>query len=132
MTSISMALNGYGYKVDGKGSDPGVLNQWLVHNYGYECAGGDCNNLVLQQIHKLNATILYKGEPTSTSLGLNGTLQLMKEGNVLIAHVRNRTHFVLVDGYDDGKKEFSVLDPFYDSPFYSFANISDFIVYEMF
>lgn len=131
MTSISMALNGYGYKVEGKESDPGALNQWLVNNYGYECAGGDCNNLVLQQVQKLNASILYKGEPTASTLGLDGALFLIKEGNVLIAHVRNRTHFVLVDGYDDERQAFSVLDPFYDTSYYSFANISDFIVYEM-
>lgn len=131
MTSISMALRGYGYKVSGRGSDPGTLNQWLVNNYGYECAGGDCNNLVLQQVCKLNSTILYKGELATSALGLSGALQLMKEGNVLIAHVRNRTHFVLVDGYDDVKKEFTVLDPYYDTQVYSFTSISDFIVYKM-
>lgn len=131
MTSLSMALSGYGYKVSGRGSDPGTLNQWLVNNYGYECAGGDCNNLVLQQVHKLNSTIFYKGELATSTLGLGGTLHLMKEGNVLIAHVRNRTHFVLVDDYDDVKKEFRVLDPFYATPFYNFSNISDVIVYKM-
>ena len=131
MTSVSMALSGYGYKVSGRESDPETLNQWLVNNYGYECAGGDCNNLVLQQIHKLNSTISCKGELATFTLGLSGTLQLMKEGNVLIAHVRNRTHFVLVDGYDEVKKEFTVLDPFYNTSAYIFSSISDFIVYKL-
>ena len=51
--------------------------------------------------------------------------------DVLIAHVRNRTHFVLVDGYDEVKKEFAVLDPFYNTSAYIFSSISDFIVYKL-
>ena len=51
--------------------------------------------------------------------------------DVLIAHVRYRTHFVLVDGYDEVKKEFAVLDPFYNTSVYIFCSISDFIVYKL-
>jgi hypothetical protein len=47
MSSVSMALAGLKFQINGVNSDPASLNAWLIANAGYVCAAGDCNNLVL-------------------------------------------------------------------------------------
>lgn len=37
----------------GQASNPGTLNAWLEANNGYMCAGGDCNNLILDMPGKV-------------------------------------------------------------------------------
>ena len=130
MSSLSMALNGYGYHLDGLEPNPGTLNQWLVKNSGYACVGGDCNNLELQRVEEIHGNISYKGEPPTSKLGLQGMMDMLKDRLVLIAHVRNKTHFVLVTGYAS-VGNFTVLDPFYNATSYSFDSMSDVIVYSM-
>jgi hypothetical protein len=130
MTSLSMALSGYGYSIDGQDANPGTLNAWLVKNGGYACVDGDCNNLELQTVQKIHANITFEGEILTSRLGLDGLLLALKDNVVLIAHVRNKTHFVLITGYTSGGN-FTVLDPFYNTIIYNFADMSDVIVYGM-
>ena len=48
MSCAAMALAGAGFALPSKDPlDPGSLNAWLIHNNGYRCDAGDCNNLVL-------------------------------------------------------------------------------------
>lgn len=47
MSCVAMALNAYNVTADGDAVNPGTLNSWLKNNSGYQCLGGDCNNLVL-------------------------------------------------------------------------------------
>ena len=49
---------------------------------------------------------------------------------VLIAHVRNSSHFVLVLS-SNGEESFEVLDPFFDQDIYSYDDISDIILYSV-
>jgi len=54
------------------------------------------------------------------------------ESMVAIAHVRNRTHFVLTVGYDTADDTIVyVHDPFYHVNTYAFADIADMLVYWM-
>ena len=47
MSSLAMALAGYGYELPGGiAPNPGTLNRWLIEHDGYRCDEGDCNNLV--------------------------------------------------------------------------------------
>lgn len=44
--------------------------------------------------------------------------------------VHNRTHFVLVVGYDnDGSGTFYVNDPFYNTKLYNYSDIADILFY---
>ena len=38
-------------------SNPSSLNNWLQHNDGYVCVDGDCDNLNLPDVHKLDDRI---------------------------------------------------------------------------
>ena len=133
MSCVSMALNSYGYKVDNKPPDPGSLNQWLVENCGYECLDGNCNNLALKQVEKIDPyrTIIYHGEIFKPNFTFTSLVEMFDEGLVVIAHVRNRTHFVLLDGYRNGTQVFNVMDPFYNTSSYMYTDINDVIVYSM-
>ena len=47
MSCVAMALAGLRVFVNNTQSTPKSLNTWLKASNNYECAGGDCNNLVL-------------------------------------------------------------------------------------
>jgi hypothetical protein len=63
MSDVSMALASYGAAIAGAVPTPQTLNAWLEANNGYECADGDCNNLVLSAISRLNSSFVLLGEP---------------------------------------------------------------------
>eukprot|EP00456_Euglypha_rotunda_P020516 TRINITY_DN17900_c0_g1_i6.p1 TRINITY_DN17900_c0_g1~~TRINITY_DN17900_c0_g1_i6.p1 ORF type:complete len:140 (-),score=24.17 TRINITY_DN17900_c0_g1_i6:11-430(-) len=115
-------------------ANPGTLNQYLRTNNGYLCAGGDCNNLVLDAPDSLapkgwNITFISEEEKPDYA-----TLQsyIKSQQIVSIAHVRNNTHFVLLTGWDpDVANTFYVNDPAYSSTTYSYNDISDVILYQM-
>ena len=131
MSSLSMALNGFGYKIDSKETiDPATLNDWLVNNVGYECSAGDCNKLNLAQMHTLNSSVNFIGDFPTSKIGIDGMLRYISEELIILAHVHDRTHWVLVDTYDQ-KGEFQVLDPYYNTTRYNFTSISDILVYKM-
>ena len=133
MSCISMVLATYGYTLGGQESDPRALNAWLVDNGGYSCVDGNCNNLNLPQVEKIDVYggIKYMGEIFPPVLSRSYVVQALEEGLVVLGHVRNKTHFVLLNGALDGGSSFTVMDPFYNSTTYSYKDISDVIVYSM-
>ena len=133
MSCISMALVTYGYTLSNKLSDPGTLNTWLVENEGYSCVDGNCNNLNLPQVEKIDVygRIKYMGEIFPPTLSRSYVVQALHRGLVVLGHVRNRTHFVLLNGEIDDGDSYTVMDPFYNSTTYSYGDISDVIVYSM-
>jgi len=130
MSSLSMGLNGYDILVNGVPSTPGTLNAWLRANSGYVCAGGDCNNLVIDSPNRIAPNVTTIGEnPKPTPAQIQ---QMLGEGYIIIAHVKNNHHFVLLVGYDEGDdSEFYVNDPFFPEVSYPYANMTDCIVYQI-
>jgi hypothetical protein len=111
MSSVSMALAGLKFLISGKESNPETLNSWLMANKGYTCADGDCNNLVLAAPSWLDSGITLVGEVPPPSIP---SIQqgLLKGSFIYVAHVRNRSHFVLLTGYDPAAPDaFTVNDP---------------------
>ena len=97
-----MWLSGVGILVDGQPADPATLNAWLRANDGYVCEAGDCANLNLGVVPKLNSSLKYLGEPLTPPLA---ELQSLVQGNStarfgVLAHVRDQSHFVLLIGWD--------------------------------
>ena len=133
MSCISMALATYGYTLGSKTSDPGTLNAWLVENGGYSCVDGNCNNLNLPQVEKVDVYggIKYVGEIFPPVLSRGYVVRALEAGLVVLGHVRNKTHFVLLNGEIGGGNAYTVMDPFYNSTTYSYEDISDVIVYSM-
>jgi len=130
MTSLSMALAGFGISVDGAAANPLSLNRWLQENEGYTCLDGDCCNLVLNSVEKLSPNIRCLGEP---DVPFQGTLEkLVNAGLVLLAHVRDRSHFVLLTGVNGTNASvFNVLDPFFNVTEYHYSCIHDVIIYDV-
>jgi hypothetical protein len=112
----------------------------LLGNKGYECAGGDCNNLVLGSpaAGSLPGSQLeLVGEVTT--LTEEQIVAGLKDGShIYVAHVRNRSHFVLLTGVSEtqasnGKKHvrFVANDPFFKTDSYLFTEIADIITYKV-
>ena len=134
VSCVSMALRTYGYMLDGKAANPGTLNAWLVHNNGYSCIDGNCNNLNLAQVEKIDVYggIEYVGEIFRPALSQTYILKALNCDMVVIGHVHNRTHFVLLNGSVDAEgNTYTVMDPFFNSTTYSYEDISDAIVYKI-
>lgn len=133
MSCISMALNSFGFVIKGNTPNPGTLNAWLVDNEGYLCIDGNCNNLALPQVQKIGiyGHIKFIGEIFRPNLTRSYLRKALDSDMVVIGHVRNRTHFVLLNGSEDYDNTFTVLDPFYNSTTYSYEDIYDAIVYKM-
>lgn len=130
MTSVTMALAGLGVAINDMPAQPGRMNAWLEAHDGYMCAAGDCNNLVLDAPSKLSKELQLVGEiekPPVSEIVANLTMHDM----IYIAHVRDRTHFVLLTGWDGDAQAFTVNDPFYNSTTYSWDSIADIIIYHI-
>lgn len=127
MTSLSMVLFGLGVSVSSSAANPASLNTWLMANNGYTCMDGDCNNLVLASPEGLTGRLTLIGENPPPSISsieaglVSGTI-------AYLAHVRNRTHFVLLTGYAGGDN-FTVNDPGFTQYQYTYGDISDIIMY---
>ena len=114
MTSLSMALAGLGVQLDGAPVTPASLNRYLEAHSDYQCAAGDCNNLVLNCVHNITDRLALDGEaakPSAAKMAADTAAGTV----VYIAHVHDGGHFVLVTGYDESTDSFSVHDPFYPS-----------------
>jgi hypothetical protein len=170
MSCLAMALAGYGIVLPSSMPSlpsvptPGTLNAYLVANGGYKCAGGDCNNLVLDATNAASGgrvrlvgewggpccggsaakpslawmrQQLSNGPPRSTapSPPLLDPYKPEDRHVVLIAHVRNGTHFVLLTeaAPDDANASrlFDVHDPFFPATQYSYDDMSDILIYSV-
>eukprot|EP01127_Copromyxa_protea_P009679 TRINITY_DN2297_c0_g1_i2.p1 TRINITY_DN2297_c0_g1~~TRINITY_DN2297_c0_g1_i2.p1 ORF type:complete len:150 (-),score=37.16 TRINITY_DN2297_c0_g1_i2:63-512(-) len=126
MSCVSMALAGYNITIDGQTSNPGTLNAWLRANDGYECAGGDCCNLILDAPTRISPRIRSLGEPLVPSL--ETLVSWVKSGYITIIHVRNQHHFVLVTDFK-APDVFVVNDPGFDQTEYHYSDIHDILLY---
>ena len=137
MSSLAMVLAGARVRLPGGAgptalaANPQSLNSWLLAHKGYTCIDGDCNNLVLDAVQRLNSSIELVGELPKPPLaeihaGLdNGTI-------AWIAHIPALTHFVLLTGYDDAQPNaLAVNDAFYNATSYLYENISDILIYRI-
>jgi len=133
MSSTSMVLAGLGVTLDGELVNPGTLNKWLMDNNGYLCAAGDCNNLNLTFEEDFTNTIRYIGE---TPPGAYEQIAYDIEAGAIahLAHVNNRTHFVLLTAVaksEKGEQAFEVHDPFFNRTTYLYSDIADIIRYKI-
>lgn len=144
MSSLAMAISGYGFVLpDGKDVTPGSLNDWLIQNHGYRCMENNCNNLVLDAADALTGGFVRLigewGGPCCGGAQAKPSLDQMRQlldpaGDqhvMIIAHVRNNSHFVLLTAWNDGSKSFDVKDPGFDEVAYDFESISDVIMYSV-
>lgn len=136
MSCVAMGLNGLGVYINNTQVNPGVLNSWLEENKGYVCAGGDCNNLVLQKPSFTDlpgSPLVLVGESQKPPSGeiMEG---LANRTMIYVAHVHNSGHFVLLTSTASktaGSESFQVNDPYYNTTVYPYANISDIISYRI-
>jgi len=124
MSSLSMGLAGLGVTINGAASDPHTFNAWLEAHAGYVCMDGDCNNLVLDAVTGLDASVTLIGEQPKPSIA-RIQAGLVAGDTLFIAHVHNNSHFVLLTGFDASQPDaFTVNDPFYDTTAYPYGNIT--------
>jgi len=71
------------------------LNQFLESSHLYECAGGDCNNLVLRAPEALTGLLVLDAEMAPPPLATM-TAALDAESSLYLAHVHDKGHFVYV------------------------------------
>ena len=142
MTCLAMALTQRGFTVNqGDRPNPKNLNKYLVKNQGYHCDNGDCNNLVLSKPDEITAGHFQLvgewggeccgGSNAKPSLETMRTLLVNNSNIVIIAHVRNSSHFVLLVSSSNGEASFRVLDPFFNQDTYTYDDISDIILYSV-
>lgn len=134
MSSVSMALAGYGVQINGAVPTPQSLNNWLRKNNGYHCMDNDCCNLVLDAPTWIAPNqVRCLGE--SDQAPFLPTLRKMAEaGIVVLLHVPNPGphHFVLMTGLVPGNETaFAVNDPYYTKFQYDYTEIHDVLVYDM-
>lgn len=133
MSSVSMALNGYGVHVPANSAteaNPGTLNSWLRSHGGYV---GD-NDLDEAVVAKLDpARITYEGEYTpGTAISMASIKKMLDAKKVVIANVMDGHHFVLVVGYDESATTLYVNDPGFDRTTYSYsADVVGWRIYAM-
>jgi len=132
MSSVAMALNGQGHKIEGYiPVYPGTLNAWLKTHDGYVCIDGFCSNLKLDAPNRIGAGISFVSENQKPDIKTL-TNYVAKQSPIVIAHVVNKTHFVLVTGYDTvNTTSFYVNDPLYNRTTYDYSEMADLILYFM-
>lgn len=68
MSCLAQVLSSCGVRLPGGAgptalaANPQSLNSWLLAHKGYTCIDGDCNNLVLDAVQRLNSSIELVGE----------------------------------------------------------------------
>ena len=130
MSSTAMALAGLGVTLGGQPVNPGTFNTWLQANGGYLCAAGDCNNLNLTAPERLSARMNLIAEAQKPSY--NEIVSDIADGAVVhVAHVRNKTHFVLLLGPTPTGFTFRVNDPGFNKTSYTYDDVSDIIRFKV-
>ena len=110
------------------------MNRWLEATHNYECAGGDCNNLVLAAPgagHLPGSALEFISEapkPAASQMAAD-----LAAGTVVyIAHVRKNSHFVLLtQAADKTAKRFRANDPYFNEKSYAYTDMSDVITYKV-
>ncbi|KAJ6235297.1 hypothetical protein M0813_28739 [Anaeramoeba flamelloides] len=137
MSSVSMALNCFGIKIPTSSgmltdSNPDTLNTWLQEHQGYVCLGGDCNNLVLNAPDRIPTPphVVKYAEPYKL-ISKEEMRQHIDRKGIVIAHVRNSGHFVLLTGYETESDIFYCNDPFFSVTYYTYQEMSSQLLYYM-
>jgi hypothetical protein len=110
MSSVSMAMAGLGKTINGQGSNPGTLNQYLLTHGGYSG-----NLFVWGAVSPFDLT--YEGQPSDKSVIKNAICQ----GKVVILNVNRGGHWVLATGYDGDT--FTVNDPGFNRGTYAASEV---------
>jgi hypothetical protein len=131
MSCVASAIAAAGITINGQTVDPASLNAWLVANGGYICIDNFCSNLNLTRVDDVApGRIMWLGEPFKPSFK---ELVFAASNNILfILHVRNKSHFVALVGYDsqlDGT--LYVMDPYYSVDSYSYDDVADVLIYRI-
>eukprot|EP01094_Clydonella_sp_ATCC50884_P020043 TRINITY_DN4062_c0_g1_i1.p1 TRINITY_DN4062_c0_g1~~TRINITY_DN4062_c0_g1_i1.p1 ORF type:complete len:202 (+),score=68.54 TRINITY_DN4062_c0_g1_i1:87-692(+) len=136
MSSVSMALYGHNIPIPTNGShvdaNPGTLNTWLQQHSGYD-SSNDLIESVVPEIapRALRWVGMYIPQTTLTTSALKTWVEI--DTRVVIANVRNGTHFVLVTGFDStDKNRFYVNDPYFAVNSYEYADIVGWRIFDMF
>lgn len=123
MSSVAMSLATYRERVDGKHTDPGTLNSWLVKHGGYV----DTDLIVWNAVAKLGKLSMKEDVHT---LSRDDIRRAADRCEPVIANVRDGSHWVLITGYDTADKDtFYVNDPGFSSVSYAYSGMSNFVVY---
>mmetsp|Transcript_5837 Transcript_5837/g.12874 ORF Transcript_5837/g.12874 Transcript_5837/m.12874 type:complete len:208 (+) Transcript_5837:33-656(+) len=134
MSSISSALNGRGYTLDGAAADPGTLNAWLRKNDGYD-GSNDLKESVIPLIspQHMSWNCTWCGAyRTPAALKPSDVQQWITEGRIVIANVDAGHHFVLVTGYDPkNSSHFYVNDSGFARNCYPYSEVVGWRVFEM-
>lgn len=93
ISSISMVLNQYKIKLNVSdemvAANPGTINSWMKNNEGFEDGYG----------FKWNCTVPLGLVWTKFSQDPNELFEAFDNGKIIILHVRNNNHYVLMNGY---------------------------------
>ena len=98
MTSISMAINGWGISIDGNASNPGTLNTWLRNNNGYN-SENDLQEKAIPNIDPGRIKWPFTGMHRTNDLSIYEVRGDLLKERVVIINVMDGAHFVLVTGF---------------------------------
>lgn len=103
VSSTSMALRGWKIESNNKKTDPGTFNAWLRNHKGYVGDNNFDETAVDHICDGLTCTAVWPSDamhPTN-DLDRETIISYLTRKRVVIAHVRNKTHFVLGIGWDN-------------------------------
>lgn len=123
MSSVAMSLATYHERIGTKKATPGTLNGFLTSHKGYV----DNDLIIWNAIAPLGRLHLTKFVPSLTRKQLVSALDRC---DPVIANVRDKTHWVLLVGYDNEKEDtYYVNDPGFLCDAYTRSEMSMFVVY---
>lgn len=130
MSSTAMGLAGTDIPIKAMiESTPKTLNQWLIHNDGYD----DSNDLIESQVPLIDPSRIVWPEDAfhkTNDLPYDTVASYLEKGRIVIANVNQGGHFVLITGYTTDGDTFAVNDPGYTRDTYSYKN--DVVGYRIF
>jgi LysM repeat protein len=121
VASLASGLAVNNILIDGELANPKTLNAWLNRNKGYSG-----NLLIWASVEKLTPTLQFVGMRWFTAKLL--LQRELDEGLIVVAHVRQDTHFVLLTGHN-GKGLYTCMDPGFHAVTCRHAEISTTCVY---
>jgi len=121
MSSAAMALASHGTQ-----QDPGTLNAWLGANGGY----ADRDLIVWGSIGHFGSLMLYGDYRGAGSLAPADFQSALAKDWPVIVNVRHGGHWVFVTGWA-GNTTYNVNDAGFDVNTYDYADMSNFVVYQV-
>ena len=131
MSSISMAISGWGIYIDGNASNPATLNTWLRDNNGYNSD----NDLEESDIPNIDPALIVwpsDGFQLWNDLSIYEVRGNLLKERVVIANVLDGTHFVLLTGFSyEDPTVFYVNDPGFETVYYNYTTIVGYRIFDM-